>query len=318
MFTSSILYSVLACLFWGLIFVGPLYLASFDCIDIVLGRFLAFGAGSLLTLGYVMVKHQDWKLLSYWKPAILCSLIMNLGYFTALTLGMRLSNPSLITIIVGLAPIFIVGLESRTENSPMPLSTLMKPVLAIFGGIILFNIETLQSDWQTYSGWQYISGILYGFLALAAWCWYVIYNTQFLQKNPHIKPVGWTALIGAVTLIFTVIASLVRWWTADPSYLQKFSLNASGYLFIGVSLVLGLICSLLAFSLWNMASSRLPSALSGQLAILETIFGLIMISVYNQSMPTLLEFVGIALVIGGVWRGLYCYHKTTEAQSNAA
>ena len=146
----------------------------------------------------------------------------------------------------------------------------------------------------------------------------MVFNTRFLQKNPHIKPIGWIALIGSVTLIFTIIAALFRWLTADYIYLQKFSLDASGFLFIGVSLVLGLVCSLLAFSLWNIASSRLPSALSGQLAILETIFGLVMISIYNQVMPSFLEFSGIALVLGGVWRGLYCYHKTIEIQSNAA
>lgn len=304
---TSVAYSILACLFWGLIFVAPLYLANFDCIDIVLGRFLAFGIGSVVVLAYYVMKHRDWKLLSYWKPASFCAIVMNLCYFSALTLGMRLSNPALITLIVGLAPILIVLFACRTGVS---YSILLGPVICIFAGMVLLNIQTLQTDWQAYSAWQYIQGILCGLFALGAWTWYVIYNTRLLQKNPDLKPTGWTALIGAVTLVFTLIAALVRWWTIDPVYAQRFSLNELGLSFIASSLVLGLLCSLLAFTLWNIASSRLHSALSGQLAILETVFGLVLIDLIQRHVPTVLEMIGIVFVLGGIWRGLYNFNKS--------
>lgn len=309
MLIAPVFYSILACLFWGLIFIAPLYLAHFDCIDIVLGRFLAFGAGSIVSLTYYVMKHRDWKLLTYWKNASLCAIVMNLSYFTALTIGMRLSNPSLVTLIVGLAPILIVALTSRMKNGAISYSILLGPVLCIFAGIVLLNIETLQADWQAYSKWQYVQGILYGLFALGAWTWYVIYNTQLLQKNPDIKPTAWTALIGTVTLAFTLVAVLLRFWTIDPAYVQRFSLHEQGLPFILGSLVLGLLCSLLAFTLWNIASSKLPSALSGQLAILETVFGLVLIDMFQQHVPTLLEMIGIICILGGIWRGLYSFNK---------
>ena len=305
---TAVIYSILACLFWGLIFVAPLYLAHFNCVDIVLGRFLAFGAGSVISLSYFLLKQRS--LLAYWKQASLCGIVMNLGYFSALTLGMRLSNPSLITLIVGLAPILIVGLSCR--KSETFYSTILGPGICIFLGILLLNLETLQTDWHSYSAGQYVVGILCGLFALFAWSWYVIYNTQFLQKNPLINPMGWTSLIGVVTLGLSLIAALIRWCTMDREYALLFSLQEEGLLFIGSSLVLGLLCSLCAFSLWNIASSRLPSALSGQLAILETVFGLILINLFEQHVPSFLEVAGILCILGGVWRGLYSFNKQRD------
>ncbi|MDE3046071.1 MAG: DMT family transporter [Verrucomicrobiota bacterium] len=317
MITATI-YSILACLFWGFIFVAPLYLAQFDCIDIVLGRFLAFGIGSLVSLSYSLFRQRDWQLLRYWKEASLCGIVMNLCYFTALTAGMRLSNPSLITLIVGLAPILIIALTCGTKKGDMPYSTLLGPGLCIFLGIALLNIETLQANWQAYSGWQYIEGILCGLFALGAWSWYVIYNTKLLQKNPTIQPTGWTSLIGVVTLIFTIIAALFRWKTIDPIYAQLFSFEQQGILFLTSSLVLGLLCSLFAFSLWNIASAKLPSALSGQLAILETVFGLVLINLFEHHIPSPIEMTGILCILGGVWRGLYRYTQRNSKFGNLA
>jgi drug/metabolite transporter (DMT)-like permease len=150
---------------------------------------------------------------------------------------------------------------------------------------------------------------LCGLFALGAWSWYVIYNTQLLHKNPSINPTAWTALIGAVTLAFTLIAALIRWWTMEPAYAQQFSIHDQGLVFIAASLVLGLLCSLTAFTLWNIASSQLPSALSGQLAILETVFGLVFIDMFQRHFPTLLEMIGILFILGGIWRGLYSFNK---------
>ncbi|MNY46200.1 Inner membrane protein YtfF [compost metagenome] len=52
--------------------------------------------------------------------------------------------------------------------------------------------------------------------------------------------------------------------------------------------------------LWNSASRRLPLTLSGQLIVFETLFALLYGFVYLQRLPTLLESLAIALLIGGV------------------
>lgn len=302
----SAIYSILACLFWGLIFVIPLYLADFASFDIVLGRFLVFGAGSVVSMIYFAMKGWDWKLFRLWKQASLCAIVMNLGYFTALTLGMRLSNPSLVTLIVGLAPILIAALTCKGKKLS---SILLGPSLCIFAGIVLLNIESLQAELETYSLGQYCLGAVFGLLALGAWTWYVIYNTELLQKNPDVDPSRWTALIGVVTLGFAAVAALIRLTTMEPEYLQRFSLHEQGLSFFIGSLVLGLLCSLVAFTLWNIASAKLPSAMSGQLAILETVFGLVYIAMFMRHLPTLLEVAGMGAILGGVWRGLYLVSK---------
>lgn len=294
----SVIYSIIACFFWGLIFVVPLYLSSFACIDIVIGRFLAFGIGSVGAIVYFALTQWNWKLLKLWKEATLCALVMNLGYFTALTVGIRLSNASLVTLIVGLAPILIVALTGRGKNIR---SILLWPSVCIFSGIVLMNVETLQADLSKYSLGEYFLGVFCGILALAGWTWYVIYNTRVLQKNPEIDPSRWTALIGVVTLVLAMVAALIRVSTVEIEYLHRLTEIS----FVGGSLILGLICSLTAFTLWNIASARLPSAISGQIAILESVFGLIFIGLFQQHLPTFLEIAGMVAILGGVWRGLY-------------
>lgn len=313
MFIKPIFYSILACFFWGLIFVIPLYLQHFCCIDIVLGRYLAFGIVSTVLLMYETITERNWQIFAYWKQASLCALVMNFSYYTVLTLGMRFSNPSLVALIIGMAPIVIVAVACKTAKNTKSYSILLGPACCIFFGITLINITAIQDQWRNLTVEQYLQGVLYGFLALSAWTWYVIYNAHLLHKNPQINPRQWTTLIGTVTLGFTLIGILLRWMMLQESYINQFSFdNGQGLNFIAGSLILGVVCSWLAFTLWNMASAQLPPELSGQLAILETVFGLTFIYLMRNQWPDFSEIVGITSILSGVWKGLYNFSKNQE------
>lgn len=194
----------------------------------------------------------------------------------------------------------------------------VKPVLysvlaCFFWGLIF--IRAIQAEWQHFTVWQYLQGILYGILALGAWSWYVIYNTYLLQRNPTINPRKWTTLIGVITLALTLFGILLRAAIVqDITYTDLFSVRNQGINFIAASLVLGILCSWTAFALWNTASSKLPSEISGQLAILETVFGLIFIYLVQHQWPTFIEMLGVAFILGGVWKGLYNFERDKRLQ----
>ena len=313
MHIPSILLSVLACFFWGLIFVIPLSLSQFDCIDIVLGRYLIFGSFSCGLLLYYLWRDHNCAFLKFWKEAVLCAVIMNFGYYTALTLGIRFSAPSVIALIVGTAPITIGFFDCKRLGFSFS-KLLFYPTLLTFIGIILTNIEPLFNQSNQLTIGQYLMGIFCGFLALGAWTWFVIFNTHFLQVHSHVSAGQWTTLIGCVTCVMAVIGIAIRSLYVSSDYLELFSVHNQGLLFLeGVS-ILGLICSALAFTLWNIACARLPSLLSGQLAILETVFGLFFIYILERTFPSPLEMAGILCILGGVWSALHLFHRYTSTQ----
>lgn len=302
----SVFYTVLACVLWSFSFLGPVLLNSFSCIDIVLGRFFVFGIVSVL---YFSHKFSEKKAcFAYWPQAAISALAINFGCFIALTLGIRFSSAAVIALIIGMAPMVITTIECRKTNQPF--IKLIGPIVSIILGIILVNMEALRSDLQSLRFDQYIVGLFLGGLALTFWVWYILNNTKFLQDHPEINPIDWTAMLGVASLVFSLLGILIRGFTIDSTELIEFSLQSGqGYYFLLIVTVLGIFSTWCAFILWNMASSKLPPTLMGQLAILETVFALGFIYLVQHQWPTVQEITGIIFIIGGVWRGLVNYQK---------
>jgi drug/metabolite transporter (DMT)-like permease len=189
------------------------------------------------------------------------------------------------------------------------------PSIAIFGGLVVMNIESLQGEENNLFSWGYIQGIFYGLVALATWTWYVVYNSNFMQKHPDVNPFQWTALMGFMTLVFTVIMIAGKFLVLGGDHFYQFHWeHESGRLFIIGALILGILCSWVAFVLWNAASFRLPPALAGQISIMETIFGLVFVFLIEQSVPTALELAGIFLILAGISFALYFFMQLEQSE----
>ncbi|MDR3623567.1 MAG: DMT family transporter [Chlamydiales bacterium] len=303
MFIKSIIYSVLACLIWGLIFLIPYLLEGINTFDIVLGRYFCYGTLSLALLLYSVVVSRQRQVFKYWKQAFLCALVMNFLYFISLVMGMRLSSPSVIALLVGISPLVIVAISGRKQQSMMRYFV---PALVIVLGLNLVNIQTFLLESEALTFWEYVQGIAFGLVALVAWAWYVIFNSNFLAKNREVNPWQWTTLIGVATLCLTIVGMAVRVFTMDPDYMEELLFTSDmGIKFLVGSIILGVLCSWIAYALWNSASAKLSAALSGQIAILETVFGILFVYGFEQVFPTYLEIIGIICILLGVWRGLY-------------
>jgi drug/metabolite transporter (DMT)-like permease len=71
-------------------------------------------------------------------------------------------------------------------------------------------------------------------------------------------------------------------------------------LFVGLMFALGLLASWLGTMCWNEASQRLPTTLTGQLIVFETLAALAYAFTLRGEAPPLLTLAGIALLVSGV------------------
>ncbi len=314
-FLKPIIQAVLACFLWGIVFAMPVFLNEFSSIDIIIGRFLVYGFVSTLFFVIYSKKNKQTDCLKYWKEATLCAVIMNIIYFSSLIFGSRFTAPSIITLIIGTGPITITVFSCLLKKDKSLLSLFLFPSFIIFVGLCLMSVEAIQSEMSGLSLAEHSIGFVLGFIALVAWTWYVIFNSKVLSQNKEINPIQWTSLIGMITFFFTLIAFIFHLAYNDMEYFTQFSFqhDAGKTFWIGI-LTLGIFCSWAAFSLWNLAGSHLHPALSGQLSILETFFGLALIYSLQRQAPTLMEAFGAFCILSGVSYGLYSYSKKQTEQ----
>lgn len=79
--------------------------------------------------------------------------------------------------------------------------------------------------------------------------------------------------------------------------------------FIGWALVMGLAGSWFATWCWVVASRRLPLALSAQLIVAETVFGLVYGFIFEGRWPTVAEATGVMLHFAGVCSAIALFSK---------
>ncbi len=311
---KPIIQAILACFLWGFVFAMPVYLESFSSLDIVLGRFMVYGSLSVLLLLFSTCIKKDTSCLKYWKEATLCAIVMNLIYFVSLIYGSRFTAPSIITLIIGTGPITITVFSCLLKSDRKLLNLFVFPSVVIFFGLCLISIEAIKNDVSSSTLFEHVQGLLFGLISLTAWTWYVIFNSKVLRTNHEIKPVQWTALIGTITFMFTLVGVYFQIMFNENEYFTQFSWELGKDFWIGI-LILGIFCSWAAFTLWSMAGSRLHPALVGQLSILETIFGVALIYTFQGQLPSMLEISGAFCMLLGVSWGLYSFTKS-QSQPN--
>ena len=300
----SIILIFFACLFWGMLFAVPQIMVNFTPFEIALGRYLCFGAvsmGILLLLKRDIVKKIPRHA---WFLALLFCLLMNFAYYSSLNFGLRYSDPAVITLLVGISPITIALYGNWTMKEGYG-KKLIAPTVLILGGLFLVNIESLLLEFEVESLYEYLFGLGCGVFSLLVWTWYAVANARFLRKNPTIDPREWTTVVGVVTFFCTIIGIMIHLAITEAEELEKFSMsNEEFWIFLGGSLITAVCCSWVAYSMWNYASRYIPISLMGQIAVFETVFGLIFVYIAAWDIPSSYEFWGIIIMLAGVLIGL--------------
>ncbi len=303
-------FALTAGLMWGLVFVAPVMLPGYAPALLTVGRYLAFGVIAL-PLGLALDRRALRELQpgDWWEAARL-SLVGNFLYYLCLSAAIQRAGAPLPTMIIGTLPVVIAvcaNHRNRVRDGHLPWLKLAPSLALIAAGLACVNREellTLQA--QAGDLRRYAEGAALAVLAVACWTWYPIRNADWLRAHADRSPRAWATAQGLVTLPMALGGAtlLGLFHLAAPGTLvpsgYTFPLGDQPLAYVGLMLAIGLCSSWLGTMCWNEASQRLPTSLSGQLIVFETLAALAYAFAWTGRQPPPVTLAGIALLVGGV------------------
>ncbi|HSX60767.1 MAG TPA: DMT family transporter [Tahibacter sp.] len=301
----GIAYALVAGLFWGIVFVGPLLLPDYPAVLQSVGRYLAFG---LIALPLAWFDRGELYRLARadWIEALKLSAIGNVVYYVCLAAAIQRAGGPLPTMIIGTLPV-VIALTANRRNAQrdgrLRWRELAVPLALIALGVACVNqveLAALRADPAADAG-RYAIGALLALAAVACWTWYPLRNADWLRAHPDRSPRAWATAQGLVTLPLAAVGYAAVWiasaWTA-PGY--PMPLGPQPLRFVALMLTIGLFASWLGTLCWNQASQRLPTTIAGQLIVFETLAALAYAFLLRGEMPKPLTLIGVALLVAGV------------------
>jgi drug/metabolite transporter (DMT)-like permease len=296
----GVVYGILAGALWGTVFLAPRLLAEFSPWLLSAGRYMMYGAVSLLAA--VPIARTVWPKLG-WRDALTLfrlALTGNLVYYVFLAEAVHRVGIAPTSLIIGVLPV-TVTLAARRDHGAAPLRRLALPLGLVLLGIVCINVDVFAGGVPAHPvdlGTQVI-GLLCAAGALASWTWFAVENARYLQRHPRFTGHEWSTLWG----IATGLLGLVLWIVVSAlpaGSVQPILPAAQWHTFWIVNLVLAIGASWLGNGLWNAAAKRLPLTLSGQMIVFETLFALVYGFIFDQRLPRGFEIAAIVLLLIGV------------------
>lgn len=300
---------------WGLVFVAPVMLPGYPPLVLSAGRYLAFG---LVALAMAWHSRQSLQQLSSadWIKAGWLSLIGNLVYYVFLSAAIQTAGVPMPTMLIGTLPV-VIAVVSNLSDRALPWRRLAPSLAITLAGILLVNRAEIAAPTGLGESTGYGDGsalsqqALGAMLALGAvvcWTWYPISNARWMQRNSGVSPSTWATAQGLTTLPLALVAwglalvvETVAPSAAGASHTPfEFPLGPQAMHFVLLMAVLGLVSSWLGTLLWNQASRLLPTSLTGQLIVFETLAALAYGYAWRGEMPAPSAALGIGLLIVGV------------------
>ncbi|KQV88509.1 DMT family transporter [Pelomonas sp. Root1237] len=306
----GLLFALAAGLMWGLVFVAPVMLPGYAPALLTVGRYLAFGLIAVpLALALDRRALRELRPGDWWEAAKL-SLIGNFLYYLCLSAAIQRAGAPLPTMIIGTLPVVIAicaNHRNRVRDGHLPWAKLAPSLLLIAAGLACVNRDEL-AVLQAEAGdpRRYAEGALLAIAAVACWTWYPIRNADWLRAHSDRSPRAWATAQGLVTLPMALVGLLLLAlaYLMAPGKLipadYAFPLGDRPLAYVGLMAAIGLCSSWLGTLCWNEASQRLPTSLSGQLIVFETLAALAYAFAWKQRMPPPATLAGVALLIAGV------------------
>lgn len=295
----GILFGLGAGAFWGLSFLIPKSFGELTPGVLALARCSGFAIMSFAVLLRVRAlgKIRD----RHWRMALWLSITGYSVYYYLLIFSIRFAGISVSSLIIGLLPITI----SLASRDVVQRKNIFRLSIAMIGaGILLLNVDGL-SALTASSGdkGQFVLGVILSAVSLVTWTAFSVQNSRYLKANPDIVSGHWAAVVGVYSLLTMLpLAALDLCIGSCPIVDGTFIKHV-----IIATIVLGFGCSYVASLMWNIASKTLPTGLTGQLIVSETVFALLYGYIYDGAWPTPLEALCIVLLIGGVVLGVRAF-----------
>jgi drug/metabolite transporter (DMT)-like permease len=303
---------------WGLVFVAPLLLPDYPAVLLSASRYLAFG---LIALPLAWLDRVRLLQLTRddWIEALKLSLIGNLLYYLCLAAAIQRAGGPLPTMIIGTLPVVIAissNLRDHARDGKLPWARLVPSLLLIGAGIACVNeveLQRMRADTQADAS-RYAIGVLLAIAAVACWTWYPIRNADWMRAHPDRSASAWATAQGLATLPAAALGFALFWaWNAARGSAFAMPFGPTPLRFVGLMFSIGLLASWLGTLCWNAASQRLPTTLTGQLIVFETLAALAYALMLRGEAPAGLTLAGVALLIAGVAWALRVKPQATAA-----
>lgn len=309
---KGIIFALLACLLWGMIYVVPSFLMNYNAIEITFMRYVFFGG--LSSFLFILKGRHKFKKYSLrkWAVAFALALFGHVLYYFATVVGLRLASPPVTILIGGLVPI-VVAFYGNWEMKECQFSCLIVPTVGITLGMLLVNFSEIDWTFETESPGEYVLGLCSAFLALFFWSWYAVRNGRFLKHNPAINHGDWSSMLGIGTFFWVLLflGIIILGWNENIHWHKYTTPSKDFYIFLLGTLFLGTVCAWGGVFFWNRASTYLPLSVAGPMVIFETIFGLTFVYLFQSRIPSALELIGVLSMLSGIVYIIIKLRKTT-------
>lgn len=308
--TAGVAFGAAAGALWGLVFLAPALVADFGALQLTAGRYLAYGV-----LAAILVAPR-WRRLAGvldrrdWTTLAVLALLGNVLYYVLLAKAVQLGGIAMTSLVIGFLPV-AVAVVGRRDHDAAPFSQLAPSlVLSVAGGLVV-AAETLGRAPVGGTAVQ-AAGLLCAVGALASWTAFAVGNTRALARLDRISAQDWSLLLGVVTGLQGAVLVPVA-LTLEPTDQGL----AAWTRFAAVSIGVGLLASVVGNAFWNRMSRLLPLTMVGQMILFETLFALLYGFLWEQRLPTPLEWLAIALVLGSVLSGAWAHRASRQAPASA-
>jgi drug/metabolite transporter (DMT)-like permease len=290
--TWGVLAGLLAGALWGLVFVAPRMAPGLSSVDLAAGRFMAYGAMSLLVL-CGMPGRRLRPTPAQMGAALGMSVLGFTGYYWLLVLAIRDAGTEVPTLIIGTIPLWVMGLGKPLG---MRWAALLPGLALTAAGLALMMAATQGSPRG--AGVQYpdfLRGVAYAVAAMACWTAFALGNAAWLHRHAEVAATDWANWLGVATgggalLLWGALGTPAHELFQHPGFAQS----------AVVCVATGLGSAWLATVLWNIASQRLSASLCGQLIVSETVFALVYSFVWDGRWPTALQLAACVLFTLGI------------------
>lgn len=295
----GVISALVACFLWSITYVLPQLLPSYPSMQSGLVRCCLTAIIAIVMLLPVRTQLKQLKK-SDWIVALKLTVIGNLINFLAMLYCSQLAGASIAGLTTGAIPVLVAVISNERDKAKgkpsLKLQKLFIPLGLICFGFIISNISELGNIPQG-SFMSYMLGVALGLLHTILWSWYPMVNADWLQEHEEFSSLTWTLLQNCMLLPLAAPLYCLYWGTVMP---ETPFLGDSPWILIGVLSFNALFCSIGAMSFWNYACKKLPTSLSIQLMVFESIFAVMLTHALMQKYPSADMIIGVLLLTVGV------------------
>ena len=287
---TSVLAGLAAGALWGLVFVAPRMVSGFTAVDFTAGRYLSYGALSLVLM--LVLRKSSLPTASQALFALGMSVLGFTGYYLLLVYAIADAGSQVPSLIIGTIPIWIMILGKPTA---LQWAGLLPGLVLTLLGLGLMVQATLGATVSAPAGMHFWRGVAFAVVSMVFWTAFGLMNSAWLKRHPEVNATTWANWLGVATGLGSLALWLVAGSDAEVLLTQKNIEQAAI-----ICIALGVGSAWIATYLWNIASQRLSASLCGQLIVSETIFALVYSFVWDGHAPTAMQALACLLFVAGI------------------